>query len=50
MEKAARSDSLAVSPHAAHMMPQISNTSWKGLRRIQSGAKQAVDVIEGLLG
>ena len=40
--------SLAVSPDAAHMMPQISRR--QGRLRIQSGAEQAVDAIEGLFG
>ena len=50
MESAARSVLLAVSPCAAHMMPQISSTPWLDRLRIQSGAEQAVDAIEGLFG
>ena len=42
--------SLAVSRDAAHMMPQISNTSRQGHRRMQSGAEQAVDAVECLFG
>ena len=50
MERAARSLSLAGSLDAAHMMPQISSTPLQGRLRIQSGAEQAVDAIEGLFG
>ena len=50
VDRTERSVSMAVNPDAADRMSHISSTPWQNGRRMESVAKQMVDVVEYLFG